>query len=262
MSNDSSVPETKNIKPSKSSLLAKSRATPQPQWPNLRVFNETSSSTEQNFNIGLGDENLIHCIQISRFLQQMRTSDDLSHDRITAPVLSSCEPSQSLPPADLTLESVQELLKRAIVLICVNCGYDITSSSVLQVLVDVGAAFIERICQLLKATVDTSSLRDNDDFATSVSQVFEDIGFSLESLRDHVHTIALRKQRLLQETKNTYGISLQPQLHQHIAETSLTEPLDLVVGLDLEAPSDDFSCSDDWRRQLGVSFAHRISLAY
>jgi len=262
MSQDNSLIENKSVKSeksSKSSLLAKSKSSTQ-QWPNLRDFSESSSSsTEQTYDIGLGDENLIHCIQISRYLQQ-RSLESESTSHTVAPILTRLDAPQSLVVKDLTLESVQELLKRAIVLLCVHCGYDITSSSVLQVLVDVSAAFIERMCQITKMAIDTSTLRENDDFAIEISQILESVGFSLENLRDYVNSIALKKQKLLLESKTKYGVILLDSSVPQNLQNEPAEPLDLLVGLEVETTNDEVSCNEDWRRQLGVICTKFVSL--
>lgn len=219
---------------------------------------ETIASTEKSFiNFGLGDENLIHSVQLSSFLRHARSSDGPSSD-LVVPKLVICEPSNFEPVPFLSPETIQELLKRSVILIVTHAGYDETTDSVLQTVVDLAGSFIERLCRVLKINDDTRDFRSERNFENDMYRILEEVGSSVPSLQHFIQNISTQKSNLIKEVTKKYGPVIEPpKLWQTSSQSSsnLTEPLDLIVGLE-EDPSDkndeNFEFAT-WEQSLDVS---------
>lgn len=208
------------------------------------------------FNFGLGDDNLIHAIQLSNFLKSAlnQGAGDFGQD-VDVPQLVNCEPSNYDQVPNLRPESIQELIKRAVILMCVYSGYDVTTDSVLQILIDVCEAFIQRICQSLRAIVDTRELRTQKDISDNLGTLFNDVGIPLHSLHRFVQSIGTQKSNLVKEVTKKFGPVLEPSKQITPLEVStMSAPLDLVVGLEESFATDNIqNNSMSWEKSLNVS---------
>lgn len=214
-----------------------------------------SKASEADFHtFGLGDENLIHAVQLACFLQ-MR--GDEKHARETpVPQLVTCETSNAPLTDDLRPESIQELLRRAIVLIAVYNGYDVTTESVMQTLVDVCGAFIERLCNAFRDAVDSRALRSEQEISGDLHRIFDDLGFAIPNLQQFVQSLGKRKSKLVQEIAKSYGpvIELPKRSSSSINSATLARPLDLVVGLEEVADQEQSHNNNiSWEKSLSVS---------
>ncbi|KAI1289559.1 hypothetical protein HDE_08953 [Halotydeus destructor] len=172
----------------------------------FRQFKSTPMPAEQFVNIGLGDTNLVNCIQLHNLL---RLPENATLDASSLPKLVESSPNaSSMVTPNLSPVSVQELVRRAIVLTTVYCGYDKTTEPVLQVLIDVLSAFIHKICQILRHKEDTRSFRATDDLSIEMYNMFEEIGFSIPSLQSYVLSVANRKHKLIGQVNQRFGTNL------------------------------------------------------
>ncbi|RWS04068.1 STAGA complex 65 subunit gamma-like protein [Dinothrombium tinctorium] len=187
----------------------------------------TTAATTDSVSSLAANEVVMNTIQLLSILRKLRTNIVLtpSESKLVAadsesiadlpppPASSVC----TVPRENLSDDSIRQLLKRSIILILAHSGFEKTYESIVELLTDVCASFIKKICDLLRVESDTKHLKSENDFADVIDRVLTEIGFPiaiiqhfescLRSYRNNVLKEARRKMCLSSEKSNLSLVS-------------------------------------------------------
>ncbi|XP_015789090.1 uncharacterized protein LOC107366025 [Tetranychus urticae] len=113
----------------------------------------------------------------------------------------------------LSRESVQQLLKRAILLITTHSGYHETSESIIEILTQIAGEYLKKISCILRASVDSKHFKGENDFIDLINRAFAEIGMdlpkiqhyesTLRSYRNNVHKEVMKKLNIVHQNNAT-----------------------------------------------------------
>ncbi|XP_053204739.1 uncharacterized protein LOC128394610 [Panonychus citri] len=148
----------------------------------------SSSSSSSDFLISSDD---LQCLE----LKQASSSDDYDH-------LSRF----------LSQESVQQLLKRSIILITTHAGFHETSESIIEILTQITGDYLKKLTHLLRSSDDSKHFRGPNDFIDLLNRAFAEIGLdlptiqhyesTLRSYRNTVHKEVVKKLNIIQQNNS------------------------------------------------------------
>jgi hypothetical protein len=159
---------------------------------------------------------MLHSIQLLQFIRIL--NDNKNTESITRESLPQLCPSnhqlidkysvQKINGKDMNEMAVKQLVRRALILIAVHYGYEITSESILDLLVDILCEYLLRMCQTIRSVSDSIALRSSNDFIDVIDRVFHEMNVpNFESLRQYEEDLRIYNQNLMKDALRKIGIN-------------------------------------------------------
>jgi hypothetical protein len=186
-------------------------------------YNQTVDNNEDNdymktcvTDVPIGNPVMLHSIQLLQFIRIL--NDNKNTESITRESLPQLCPSnhqlidkysvQKINGKDMNEMAVKQLVRRALILIAVHYGYEITSESILDLLVDILCEYLLRMCQTIRSVSDSIALRSSNDFIDVIDRVFHEMNVpNFESLRQYEEDLRIYNQNLMKDALRKIGIN-------------------------------------------------------
>jgi hypothetical protein len=185
-------------------------------------YNQTVDNNEDNdyietcvTDVPIGNPVMLHSIQLLQFI---RILNNKSTESITRESLPQFCPSnhqlidkysvRKINGKDMNEMAVKQLVRRALILIAVHYGYENTSESILDLLVDILCEYLLRMCQTIRSVSDSIALRSSNDFIDVIDRVFHEMNVpNFESLRQYEEDLRIYNQNLMKDALRKIGIN-------------------------------------------------------
>jgi len=165
-------------------------------------------------HVPIGNPILLHSIKLLKFIRQFDSNtNNESITRDSLPQLVESDDKlfnkysvQKISGRNINQMAVKQLMRRALVLITVFYGYENTTESILDLLVDITCQYLLRMCQTIRSATDSVELRSSNDFVDVIDRVFHDMNVpDFESLRQYDLDMRLYNQNLMKDALRKIG---------------------------------------------------------
>lgn len=215
--------------------------------------NGNNDDNEDNYlescvsDVPIGNPFMLHTIKLLQFMRQLNTNRD-SISAQSLPELVQTDHklfnkyiSTKINNKSLNQKAVKQLVRRSLILITVFYGYENTTESILDLLVDITCEYLSRMCQSIRSATDSIELRSSNDFVDVIDRVFHDMNVpDFESLRQYDSDIRLYNHNLMKDILRKMGSnqSINSQTKTYSSELPVIENTDISPHISVNTPSD------------------------
>ena len=178
--------------------------------------------------IPIGNCKIAHSIRLMKLIRKLQSNDSTG---CLLPQLHRVHNNKSMiEKTHISQANVKLLVRQAIILITVYCGYENTTDSVLNVLVDIFCDYLRRMCNSLRIISDSSELRSANDFIDVINRVFNEMLVpNLESLQQYDNEINSKNQKLENEALDLYKQQVDTKTDQIGNEEMISIPEQVII---------------------------------
>lgn len=196
----------------------------------------------------LGSSDFVHSIQLQIFLKKVAAGQ-----ATPLPVLKPpAEHRHACEQIDLNRGEANRLIRRAVVLFCVDCGYDGASDLCLNLLVESCSRFLEKICSQMSHHHETQRLTMTTD-EEYLYQLLDETSFSVPSLHHFAKSLTERKHDRLLRVNRMYGPvsdTCARKLEVPLEGNGIRDLSGMISGLDEEATQSSSNNHKIWDQSL------------
>ena len=165
--------------------------------PLVQIKDDEDTRTELTFPVAPID--FLHSLQLQVFLKKTAMGVPA-----TVPVLTSAQEVPLFPSRDLNRRDATTLLRQAVLVTCVDCGFDRATDSSLDLVTSACSRFLHKICLEMASHRETQSWTTTNE-CDYLYLLLEEIGFPVASLHHFVKGISDRKHERLLRVHRSFG---------------------------------------------------------